>query len=65
MAEKYYSVSPYAYCANNPVNYIDPDGKNPIVIGEVVLPDAEFALISAGVVTTGFILYKTKEGSIS
>lgn len=27
MAEKYYSISPYAYCANNPVNAIDPDGK--------------------------------------
>lgn len=27
MAEKYYSVSPYAYCGNNPVNAIDPNGK--------------------------------------
>jgi RHS repeat-associated protein len=26
MAEKYYSVSPYAYCANNPVMLVDPDG---------------------------------------
>ena len=26
MAEKYYSVSPYAYCGNNLVNYIDPTG---------------------------------------
>ncbi|GAB6013538.1 RHS repeat-associated core domain-containing protein, partial [Viscerimonas tarda] len=26
LAEKYYSISPYAYCANNPVRYIDPTG---------------------------------------
>lgn len=26
MAEKYYSVSPYAFCSNNPVNFVDPDG---------------------------------------
>jgi len=27
LCEKYYSISPYAYCANNPVNRIDPDGR--------------------------------------
>jgi RHS repeat-associated protein len=32
MAEKYYNVSPYAYCANNPVNVIDPNGKELIFI---------------------------------
>ena len=26
-AEDYYHVSPYAYCLNNPVKYVDPDGK--------------------------------------
>ena len=30
LAEKYYGVSPYAYCANNPVTFVDPDGRNPI-----------------------------------
>ena len=26
MAEMYYSISPYAYCANNPLNAVDPSG---------------------------------------
>ena len=28
MSEKYYSISPYVYCANNPVKYVDPDGRD-------------------------------------
>ena len=27
MAEKYYGISPYAFCNNNPVNFVDPDGE--------------------------------------
>ena len=26
LSEKYYSISPYAYCAGNPVNLVDPSG---------------------------------------
>lgn len=27
LCEKYYHISPYAYCADNPVNRIDPNGQ--------------------------------------
>ena len=30
LCEKYYHISPYAYCANNPMRFIDPDGKQPV-----------------------------------
>ena len=30
LCEQYYHISPYAYCAGDPVNMIDPDGRNPI-----------------------------------
>ena len=32
LAEKYYPYSPYIYCKDNPVNSIDPDGRNSIKI---------------------------------
>jgi len=28
LCEKYYSISPYVYCENDPVNTIDPDGRS-------------------------------------
>ena len=27
LCEKYYGMSPYAYCGGNPVKYVDPDGR--------------------------------------
>ena len=37
LAEKYYHLSPYAYCANNPVNAIDYEGKFPwIIAGSII-----------------------------
>ena len=30
LCEKYYHISPYAYCANNPIMFVDPDGENPV-----------------------------------
>ncbi len=28
MSEKFYDISPYAYCGSDPVNYVDPDGRD-------------------------------------
>ncbi len=30
--EKYFWMTPYAYCANNPVKYVDPDGREGITV---------------------------------
>jgi RHS repeat-associated protein len=32
LAENYYSISPYAYCGGNPVNAVDPDGKDVAIL---------------------------------
>jgi len=44
LCEKYYSVSPYAYCAGNPVNRIDPDGRKFVIYyegGKYIYTDGE------------------------
>ena len=40
LAEKYPEISPYIYCHNNPINLIDPNGKNDYILnldGEIKL----------------------------
>ncbi len=36
LAEEYYNVSPYVWCGNNPVNWVDKDGKQILMGGPVL-----------------------------
>ena len=46
LCEKYYNVSPYAYCHNNPVMLVDPNGNTPV--GAIVEGVGAF-FITAGI----------------
>ena len=35
LCEVHYDTSPYVYCNGDPVNLVDPDGQNPIVVGGI------------------------------
>ena len=37
MAEKYYNVSPYAYCLNNPISFIDLNGEIPTEVEGAII----------------------------
>jgi len=60
MSDKYPSLSPYVYCANNPVILVDPDGRDLIIIGSK--SDAASAQLQA---KTEMTISKDKNGKIT
>ena len=53
LSEKYYGISPYAFCAGNPVKYLDPDGRFVWAI-----PIAELLLYTAAATVGSLAIYK-------
>ena len=51
LSEKYYSFSPYAFCHNNPINRIDPDGQ------------VDWKLVKLGALTTAGGIGQTLGGA--
>ena len=65
LAEKYFSISPYTWCAGNPVRFIDPSGKTFIInnvraqqamIATVPKADAEFIRFNKGKLDRNLLL---------
>lgn len=61
MAEKYYSISPYAYCAGNPLKYVDLKGDS-ISVADLYARDKQGELINPNQVEAFEFLMNTKEG---
>ncbi len=70
LAEKYYSISPYAYCANNPMRFVDPTGMfvgNPLIQPFQRIPYGGNALSNAYsfVYNTGAAICNTPIGVVN
>ena len=65
LAEKYYGISPYAWCGGNPVNRIDPDGRDPKKIKDWIKFGKSIYNASTAVITLGLQgVAKVKVGSV-
>ncbi len=63
LAENYYSVSPYAFCSGNPVNFVDPNGK--VVWVLPALPYLEVVVTAAVAAYTAHKLTQNQASDLS
>ena len=57
LSEKYYGMSPYVFCADNPVNFVDPDGRFPFsnFVGGFISAGVEYgSQVIGNIVGIGF-----------
>ena len=56
LAEKYYGISPYAYCSGDPINRVDPEGmidRKMLIKGGEAIASGAGSLIGASLLTAG------------
>lgn len=61
MSDKYPSLSPYVYCADNPMRLVDPKGKTIVIDGDENASNEAFKQLQS---STSLILSKDKEGKV-
>ena len=67
LAEKYMGISPYAYCVNDPVNRVDPDGRRIVdALGNVLFENGSWTEAAKGTdaLRVGSAMLKTETGQI-
>ena len=62
-AENYFNISPYVYCAGNPVNCIDPDGKDTYLFATELPVKSEILSSVLRPATHTFIVVKHSNGN--
>ena len=65
LSEKYYHLSPYAYCASNPLRYIDPTGKIIKLVEGLSTEQIYTVMYNLQQLTNDRLVYSTqKDGSV-